>query len=232
MSEVESNIVQLFPLEQMINEEYRLAKGCAEDAVKHAIKCGELLIEQKRLVPHGEFHKWIAEHCDFGDRTARSYMTVAHQNGRGRPISVLRDLLSARCAVSQLPPPAPKLAPLPPVAKSRIPRAQRIEQIRVLVAQGYNVMQIADEMGVDKKTVGRLAYAYGIKMHVAKTKDISSHRVVKETVEGIANYVAGLSLLPCHIDIEVTELDEWIKSLGQSSRAIARLRRQLKECKK
>ena len=34
--------------------------------VEHAIRCGELLAEQKARLNHGEFKPWIETNCDFG----------------------------------------------------------------------------------------------------------------------------------------------------------------------
>lgn len=68
----------------IINEEYRLAKSSAQDAVQHAIKCGALLIEQKKACGHGKFLAWVKANCDFSERTARDYMRVAESPNRQR----------------------------------------------------------------------------------------------------------------------------------------------------
>jgi hypothetical protein len=55
----------------------------------HALEAGRLLIEAKKLCPHGQFSPWIAENFEGSDRTARAYMQVAKrwpevaQNGNG-----------------------------------------------------------------------------------------------------------------------------------------------------
>lgn len=60
-----------------INAEHQLAIESASGAVTHAIKCGELLIEQKSRLKHGEFGAWIAKHCKFSQATANNYMRAA-----------------------------------------------------------------------------------------------------------------------------------------------------------
>jgi hypothetical protein len=60
-----------------INEAHRLARQSADSAVQHAIRCGELLIEQKARLKHGEFGEWIAAHCKFSQATANNYMKAA-----------------------------------------------------------------------------------------------------------------------------------------------------------
>ena len=57
-----------------INSEHALAQ---EEFLKHAIRCGELLLEQKKLVGHGNFGKWIETNCEFSVATANNYMKVA-----------------------------------------------------------------------------------------------------------------------------------------------------------
>jgi hypothetical protein len=41
-----------------INEEHRLAHLGAASAVQHAVKCGQLLAEQKKACGHGAFLVW------------------------------------------------------------------------------------------------------------------------------------------------------------------------------
>jgi hypothetical protein len=64
-------------------------------ALAHAIACGELLIEAKRQVKHGEWRPWIEANCKVPARTARHYMALARrrkrlcdQNGNVLPLSV------------------------------------------------------------------------------------------------------------------------------------------------
>jgi hypothetical protein len=65
------------PIEGQINEEHRLARSCADDAVHHPIRCGELLLEQKGRLEYGEFGAWIAERCEFSQASANLYMKAA-----------------------------------------------------------------------------------------------------------------------------------------------------------
>ena len=59
-----------------INEEHRLARQCADTAIEHAIKCGELLTEKKAQLDHGDFKPWIENNCEFSYRRAARYMQV------------------------------------------------------------------------------------------------------------------------------------------------------------
>ena len=72
-----------------INEEHAHARSCAESAVQHAIRCGELLQVQKANLPHGEFMAWVAANCEFEYSTAARYMKAAAQSSTGVEISTL-----------------------------------------------------------------------------------------------------------------------------------------------
>src|SRR6202044_2192582 len=53
------------------------AKAAVKRGVEHVIAAGELLIEAKAQLKHGEWLPWLEEHCGLSDRTARRYMRVA-----------------------------------------------------------------------------------------------------------------------------------------------------------
>lgn len=59
------------------NREHRLVETVKHNLVAHAVKCGELLIEAKGRLEHGEFEAWVDAHCEFSQRTAQVYMKVA-----------------------------------------------------------------------------------------------------------------------------------------------------------
>jgi len=70
-----------------INREHQLARRHANDAIKHAIRCGELLIQKKAELPHGTFTSWIVANCKFKQATANNYMRAAQNpNALGNSI--------------------------------------------------------------------------------------------------------------------------------------------------
>lgn len=75
-----------------INESHRLALSHRDSAVEHAIRCGELLLEQKARLEHGEFINWIKTNCTFAQSTATRYMAAAKQKTTGVAISSLSAL--------------------------------------------------------------------------------------------------------------------------------------------
>lgn len=59
-----------------INTEHAAAQSAMQAAVSHAIRAGELLLEAKGKIPHGEFGGWCAS-LPFSETTARGYMRLA-----------------------------------------------------------------------------------------------------------------------------------------------------------
>lgn len=49
----------------------------ARTAVEHAHKAGQLLIEAKKDVSHGQWGEWVKINCQFSERTARKYMQLS-----------------------------------------------------------------------------------------------------------------------------------------------------------
>ena len=60
-----------------IHREYQLATDADKTFIDHAVRCGELLIEQKKAVGHGKFGQWVKDHLKFSHDTANDYMKLA-----------------------------------------------------------------------------------------------------------------------------------------------------------
>jgi Protein of unknown function (DUF3102) len=69
--------IALPDLAAQIEREHQAAYGAALSAIEHAIRCGELLIQAKASVPHGQWLPWLEANVSFADRQARKYMRVA-----------------------------------------------------------------------------------------------------------------------------------------------------------
>jgi hypothetical protein len=48
------------------------------DSVRHAIRVGELLIQVKTRLGHGNWLPWLSANCPFSERTAQTYMRMAN----------------------------------------------------------------------------------------------------------------------------------------------------------
>jgi hypothetical protein len=65
-----------------IRAEHQATSDALKRGLSHALTAGELLIEAKSQLKHGQWLPWLTEHCAMSDRTARLYMRVA----RGRKV--------------------------------------------------------------------------------------------------------------------------------------------------
>ena len=66
-------------LARQINQAHRQCERAAQSAVGHAVRCGELLLQAKAAVPHGEWLPWLAANCECSERTAQTYMRIARE---------------------------------------------------------------------------------------------------------------------------------------------------------
>jgi hypothetical protein len=62
-----------------IRAEHERAYGKAREALEHARRAGELLIEAKRKLAHGAWAGWLRDNVPFSERTAQGYMRLARQ---------------------------------------------------------------------------------------------------------------------------------------------------------
>jgi Protein of unknown function (DUF3102) len=62
-------------------------------SVEHAICAGELLLEAKKTIGHGDWTAWLAENIKFSDRLAQAYMRIARL-----PVKSATPLRICRCA--------------------------------------------------------------------------------------------------------------------------------------
>jgi hypothetical protein len=60
-----------------INAEHGHVETYKHSTIQHAIRCGELLVEMKQRVGHGNWLAWVQEHFEASERTARNYMEIA-----------------------------------------------------------------------------------------------------------------------------------------------------------
>jgi hypothetical protein len=70
-----------------LNKLHELAIGTARQAVDHAKQAGELLLQVKAQLPHGEFGRWCENNTALSERTCQRYMAVAL--GKEVPIRAL-----------------------------------------------------------------------------------------------------------------------------------------------
>lgn len=77
---MKSNSKAVVATAKQINEQHRLAIQSAENAIEHAILCGQMLVEKKASLAHGELQPWIEKNCEFAYSTAARYMKAAQSS--------------------------------------------------------------------------------------------------------------------------------------------------------
>ena len=86
--------VNLTVIASEINREHRLAEEHAAQAVDHAIRCGEMLIEAKAQLKHGEWLPWLAANFEGSEDTAGNWMRLARNSERVRNLPSVRQALA------------------------------------------------------------------------------------------------------------------------------------------
>ena len=89
--------------------EHRLAQTAFGEAVRHAIRAGELLTAAKAQLGHGEWIPWLEGNFDFSRQTASAYMRLAANRERIE----MESAPSISAALKQLSPPKAKSVPCP-----------------------------------------------------------------------------------------------------------------------
>ncbi|MET3135666.1 hypothetical protein AAKU61_000004 [Undibacterium sp. GrIS 1.2] len=84
-----------------INAHHQAATSKANEAINHAKDAGDLLLEVKKALPHGQFSQWMDENIQVSTRQAQRYMAVA----QGKPVPI-RELATKNDTVSYLTPPS------------------------------------------------------------------------------------------------------------------------------
>jgi hypothetical protein len=86
-------------LARRIEVEHNAVTAALQSALGHAIAAGELLLEAKASVRHGQWLNWLASNCSVPPRTATHYMfltsrseELCDQNGNVLPISINKAL--------------------------------------------------------------------------------------------------------------------------------------------
>jgi hypothetical protein len=91
----------LTDLAARIRSEHDAATGAMRRTLEHAMAAGDLLLEAKAQLKHGQWGPWLAEHCGVPYSTSALYMKLARRRAEIEQISNVRDL-SLRGAVGLL----------------------------------------------------------------------------------------------------------------------------------
>ena len=93
----------LAALADEINSAHRACDDALRAGLNHAVRAGELLVEAKSRVKHGEWGSWLGDNFEGSARTAQAYMKVAREvpNLDGEKAQRVADL-SFRGALKEL----------------------------------------------------------------------------------------------------------------------------------
>jgi len=72
-----NNIAELKDISTEINTAHNKVVEACRASVGHAMKAGELLIQAKSMVAHGEWQNWLEDNCTVSERTAQVYMKLS-----------------------------------------------------------------------------------------------------------------------------------------------------------
>ena len=73
----EHPVVSLNDIAAEVRQEHNAVRLAARQAIEHAFRAGNLLLQAKALVEHGFWGDWLHAHCDLSERTAQNYMRLA-----------------------------------------------------------------------------------------------------------------------------------------------------------
>lgn len=101
---------ELAELADRINASFGAFGSSSREALNHALECGELLIEAKVKLPHGEWKGWIEVHTKVGARQAQKLMRLARYGDQIRANANWNSHLSIDTLLASIKskPPTPK----------------------------------------------------------------------------------------------------------------------------
>jgi hypothetical protein len=93
----------LTDLAARIRTEHETIRRIMENAVQRALTTGDMLLEAKEQLEHGQWMPWLRDHCGMPQRTANLYMRLA----KGREVIEASDIagLTLNAAARLLAPP-------------------------------------------------------------------------------------------------------------------------------
>lgn len=146
MSEVEVFTVDstLADLASSINGEHQLVIAKLRQSLEHAITCGALLLDARRLVPAGQWEAWIRDNLECGKWTVTAYSRLAIHRDE---LLIPNGPITIDAGLRYL-----KELGVPPRPNPLILDVD-VKQLRRLRSEGMSFQKIGEVMGVSRKTV-------------------------------------------------------------------------------
>lgn len=129
----------------------------------------------------------------------------------------------------------PAAPPVPP-RNVNTPQAaaQRRQALAHYAGRGYSSVQIGDAIGMLPETVRRIARENDVEIPAdvalgrGTRKGIDPNRIVRETASTLDGLAMGVGLVDVDA-LDPAEIDDWVRSISTSIRALNRLIKQMKE---
>jgi hypothetical protein len=138
-SKATTNAVPLSALATIINDEYAAAEEDQMSAVSHYLRVGQVLIEAKARVKHGEWMPWKKRNLTFSADTAEIYMRLARNSERVRNSGSLREALTMLRQAVQ--PTRGRELPLVAVSPSGDEAEQELREAWAMANEGYGMVE-------------------------------------------------------------------------------------------
>ena len=147
-----------------IAEEHEQVTNATRTALTHAITAGELLLEAKGPVGHGQWETWVKGVCKLPPRTASRYMLLAENRETIKTKSATVADLTVRAALRLLKSDRPKPAArprkkAPPAALNSLAWSEAEPEARAKFIDGVGVRALWDAM-TPQQRVDIVAMAY------------------------------------------------------------------------
>jgi predicted transcriptional regulator len=180
---------RLTELVNAINKEHQLAYQASLDVLDHAIRCGEWLIEARRLVPEGSWIKWINSNLTIHGSAAARYVRIATY--REQLLSAEKRPLSINAAVNYL-----HDIDVPVLPRGRAGKRPTfdVDEAKRLRESGMTLHQIGELLGVSDVAVGLQLKPLGPAQKERRLQGARERRIAKQAAieKQIADKIAEI----------------------------------------
>ncbi len=135
---------ELVSLAEQINKGHRLVVGSHRTTLVLAIEVGHWLLEALKLVPDGEWPRWMEDNCDFSKTTVGVYQRLAHYEHELGDQSSIREALNALIGLPNVRPAGVRPDAHPPELKAKA---------RAMLEEGQSAVRVGEQLGIGDGTV-------------------------------------------------------------------------------
>lgn len=203
-------------LATQINDEHRRCESDLQSALQHAINAGQLLIEAKAGVEHGQWLPWLKDNCQCSARTAQAYVRLAKHLPELESNAQRVAHLPVREALALLGTPQP----LPLTLRERNEATKR--RIELECEFGH-ILHYAKQKGIPKSQINNLKWLLPENIRDISDKEIDGY-FERCNAKGRVGSINGLRRY-LHVSKQLTSVDlcDMIAQLYLSDKKIEEL---------